>query len=36
MSGSNVMVNIGTCNAGRPLDAFLVVVAVLAYSRWQC
>ena len=30
------MVNIGTCNAGRPLDAFLVVVAALAYSRWQC
>ena len=29
MSGSNVMVNIGTCNAGRPLDAFLVVVAAL-------
>ena len=30
MSGSNVLVNIETCNAGWPLDALLVVVAALA------
>ena len=29
------MVYIETLNAGWPLDAFLVVVALLAYSRWQ-